>query len=78
MVFCWGYRKIHLGQIPEAHDEGPDSVTYPTATLLHGISITTLDMIPDIKLIVEGRGPPVQRLNEILAVTRSKGQGQDV
>ena len=70
--------EIHLGQIPEANYERPNGVTDPTATLLHGIAITTLNMILHIKLIIESGGSPMQRVNEILAGARSKGQSQDV
>ena len=35
-------------------------------------------MVLDIELVVESGGPPVQRANEVLAGTKSKGQGQDI
>ena len=74
--YCeWGN---YLGQIPEADDERPKSVTDPTTTLLHYISITTLDLILDIKLIMESGGPPVQRADEVLAGAGSKGKRQNV
>jgi len=75
-----GYRGngSHLGQIPETNDECPNSITNPTTTLLQYVLVTTLDMVLDIELVMESGGPPVQRTNEILTGTRSKGQGQDI
>ena len=67
-------RGIHLGQIPEPNNERSDGVADPTTTLLHCISITVLDVVLDIELVVESGGPPVQRGNETLAGTGSKGQ----
>jgi hypothetical protein len=67
-----------LGQIPETNDESLDSITNPTTALLYYVSITTLDVILDIELIVESGGPPVQRVDEVLAGTGSKRQGQYV